>query len=104
MRIGTWIKATDGETGLREHIEHRLGFALGRFEGRILTVHARVTDQNGPKGGIDQLCRLEVRLRGVAPIFIEERAAGAVEAIDLAAGRAGRAVRRALDRVHQVRG
>ena len=55
---------------LQTHIERRLRFALGRFDGRIGRVTVRISDVNGPRGGIDKRCRIEVSLipRGVVRV------------------------------------
>jgi len=44
---------------LRDHVERRLGFALGRFENRIDRVTVWLEDLNGPRGGVDKRCRIE---------------------------------------------
>lgn len=80
------------------HVERRLRFALGRFSTRVETVRVRVEDANGPRGGIDKACRLRVRLRGAAPVRVEETDADVYVAIDRAALRLARGVARELDR------
>jgi len=42
---------------LRDLIERQLGFALGRFGGRISRVSLFFEDLNGPRGGMDLECR-----------------------------------------------
>ena len=41
-----------------------LEFALDRFSQRIADVSLRVSDENGPRGGVDQTCSLAVKLVG----------------------------------------
>src|SRR3954447_23488504 len=55
------------DDGLRDYIERRLQFALGRFAARIHRLTVRLTDVNGPRGGLDKRCRIAVALvpRGV---------------------------------------
>jgi len=50
------------DDGLRDHIERRLQFAFGRFSERIERLTVRLFDINGPRGGIDVRCRLDVAL------------------------------------------
>lgn len=38
----------------------RLSKTLARFSHRITSVNVTLTDENGPRGGIDKLCRLSV--------------------------------------------
>lgn len=45
-----------------EWIRRRLEFALGRFGARIRAAKVRLKDLNGPRGGLDQACGLDVQL------------------------------------------
>jgi putative sigma-54 modulation protein len=81
----------------REEVASRLQAALGRLEHRILRVGVRLADQNGPRGGEDISCLVEVRLRPRGMLFIEETGreiAGAV-------GRAAEAARTAITRTRE---
>lgn len=86
---------------LRQHLERRLGFALGRVSHRINTVWVRLEDTNGPKGGLDKRCRIKVAGGGGWLVMIEEHDSDAYAAVERAAGRAGRAVERTLERMTQ---
>ena len=79
---------------LREHIERRLNFSLGRFGAWLRTVVVNLHDLNGPKGGIDQECKLTMRTSWKSEIVIEERDSDVFAAVARAADRAGRAVER----------
>ena len=81
-----------------DHVARRIRFALGRFDGRVRRVTARIGDVNGPRGGIDKRCRLHVDLGG-RPVTIDELDADLYAAVDRAAERAGRAVQRTLARL-----
>lgn len=88
---------------LREHIERRLQYAIGRFERRIAQAIVRLADLNGPRGGVDQSCRITVQFRPRGEIIIEECSAELESAVSLAANRAGHAVRRELERRRTAR-
>lgn len=78
--------------------KRRFEFALGRFHGRVRSVSIRVADINGPRGGIDKVCRATVHL--AAPkrsLVIEDTDADAAVAIDRVADRTARTVARAVD-------
>jgi len=82
----------------REFCERRLRFALSRFALRIERVEAVFTDVNGPKGGRDVLCCLQVGLRGAQDVLVRD-AGESVEAVMAgAADRAARTVARRLQR------
>jgi ribosome-associated translation inhibitor RaiA len=86
---------------LRAYAERRLRFALRRFAARVHSVWVRMDDVNGPRGGVDKRCRVTARLRPSGHVHIEELDRQPWAAIDLAAGRTGRVVARALRR-HQA--
>jgi ribosome-associated translation inhibitor RaiA len=83
---------------LREHTERRLAFALGRFGERISRVRVRIVDVNGPRGGVDTCCTVQVQLPRLSPVIVEETSHEVLVAVDVAAERAGRAVSRRIDR------
>jgi hypothetical protein len=73
-------------------------FALRRFVDRIGRVTVWLADVNGPRGGIDRCCRIDVRLRPTESAFAAETASDAYTAIGRASGRVGRAVARRIGR------
>jgi len=76
----------------------RLEFALGRFSGRVRSLHVTLKDLNGPRGGLDKHCRIAIRLeRQGRLIVVEDVDADPEVAIGRAAERATRAVTRAID-------
>src|SRR3954466_7046464 len=83
---------------LKGHIERRLRFALGRFAARIHRWTVRLTDVNGPRGGIDKRCRIAVALVPRGVVMVEGSGDDAFALIADTATRAGRSVRRALER------
>ncbi len=81
-----------------EVAQKRLEFALGRFAGRVRSLHITLKDLNGPRGGLDKHCRLAIRLdRPGRLIVIEDVDAEPEAAISRAAERASRTVTRAID-------
>ncbi len=88
---------------LREHIDRRLGFVLGKFDDRVSQVAVHLIDQNGPKGGVDIRCKIHVQLHPQGALFIEQDESSPEQAIEGAIHRLGQAVRRELDRQHHLR-
>ena len=83
----------------REYVEHRLGFALGRFQNSVRRITVHVEDLNGPRGGIDKNCRLQIYLNGVrGPVMMSVKERTITAAIDIAADRARHTVARTLNR------
>lgn len=97
------IQARDFELteGLREHVKHRLDFALSQFQDHIRGVVVHLTDVNGPRGGIDKRCSLRVRLNGRLHIVVDETEADFPIAVNRAADRAKRTLARRLLRVRE---
>ena len=83
---------------LREYIQRRLGFALSARDEHIQCVMVRLSDVNGPRGGRDKRCHIQVVLSQLADVVIEDIEFDMYIAIDRAADRAGRTVNRKLDR------
>jgi ribosomal subunit interface protein len=82
----------------QDHAERRLSFALGRLlRGRAAHVSLMLTDQNGPRGGVDKDCRVVLRA-GETVIVTHARDADVFTAIDLAARRLAHALSRHIDR------
>ncbi|MCA9017279.1 MAG: HPF/RaiA family ribosome-associated protein [Planctomycetaceae bacterium] len=45
---------------LKQLCERRLHYALSRFQSIIKSIEFCVSDLNGPRGGIDKLCRIRI--------------------------------------------
>jgi putative sigma-54 modulation protein len=88
---------------VRDHIERRLRSALGRFARRIYRCTVRLTDVNGPRGGIDKRCRLAIALVPRGVLMIEGAADDPFALIARVAKRAGRAVGREFERRREGR-
>ena len=82
----------------RVYIRRRLGEKLGKYAGSIERVTVRVSDVNGPRGGVDLLCRIKVVLSGLPSVVVEHQAARLQPALTHAVAGAERAVRRTLQR------
>lgn len=82
----------------RTLIREKLGRKLGKFASSIERVSVRVTDDNGPRGGVDHVCNLKVVLSGLPSVVVERRAVSPQAAFDLALSATERAVRRSVDR------
>ncbi len=84
--------------GLREHVARRLAYALNHGLDSISKIVVRLSDVNGPRGGVDKRCGIEIRLKGSTAVAIEDTEADLYVAIDRAAERAGRTLDRRLAR------
>ena len=87
---------------IEELLDRRLRFALSRFQPKVQRVGVVLEDVNGPRGGIDQLCRITVKLNGVADVVITEQESDVAKCICHAVDRTGRAVSRAVQQARQI--
>lgn len=88
---------------LADHVRRRLGFVLARHSDRIQRVSVRVGDENGPRGGVDKFCRIQVHLLDAPVAAIEDVGTDLYTVIDRAADRVGRVVVKHIDRQHEGR-
>ena len=86
------------EPNLRSHIERRLQFAMDRFAPGIKWLTLRVEDINGPRGGNDKRCWIEVDLIHSRSVMVEEFDSDPFIAAARAVDRAERSVARQLGR------
>ena len=82
----------------RAHVRAKLARRLRKFAESIERVSLRSEDMNGPRGGVDRVCRIKVVLRGLPSVVFEKRDVSLNAAVELALDGAERAVRRALQR------
>lgn len=82
----------------KEDIRRKLGTRLGKFGTSIERVSVRVKDVNGPRGGVDQLCRVKVVLSGMSSVVFEHQDRALEAAINGALAGAERTVRKTLQR------
>ncbi|NHZ93648.1 HPF/RaiA family ribosome-associated protein [Massilia sp. CCM 8733] len=83
---------------LRSYTEQRLAMALGWAGQHMRRLAVSLSDINGPRGGIDKRCKIQVQLDGGKEVIIEDTEADLYVAIDRATDRADRAVVRQVER------
>lgn len=98
MKVQVRYRQIESTPALQELVERRVQFGLSRFVHTIREVHVTLADVNGPRGGVDKVCRVRVAGPKIDPIVIEEAAAGLATAIDGAIARAARTTARTIDR------
>jgi hypothetical protein len=96
--VAVRAKGLELDEDLQTYVQRRLAAQLGKHAPSVMRVTVRVKDVNGPKGGIDQLCRIKVVLKKLPSVLFENRAASRRQAIHGAILGAERAVRRKLQR------
>ena len=85
-------------SALSDHAKRRLRFVLTRRSDRIQRVIVHLGDRNGPRGGIDKFCRIQVYLVDAQVAVIKDIGLDMYAVIDRAADRVGRVVGKHLER------
>jgi ribosomal subunit interface protein len=98
MRLSVRTLGMEATDAIRDHVERRVRFAVGRFGHRLEEVSVRLGDANGPRGGTDKTCRVVATLGGTGQVVVEDADADLYVAVDRATNRLGRAVARAVER------
>ena len=98
MQIDIQARSFELTNALRGHIERRLAYALSTKSEYIQRVVVRLSDINGPRGGEDKCCFIQVILPQLTDVIIEDTEMDMYAAIDRATARAGRSVGRRLNR------
>ena len=95
MKIEVRGKGIEVTAGLREFVERRAHFSLGRRSDQVDRVQVWLEDVNGPKGGDDKRCRVKLAGPGLSDKVVEscsgDLGAAVFDALERAARVAGRA-------------
>ncbi|HTB74323.1 MAG TPA: hypothetical protein VK762_13825 [Polyangiaceae bacterium] len=76
-----------------------LGRRLGRFATHIERATVRFEDVNGPRGGVDTVCRIQLTVSGRPPVLVSRNAVDAPTALKRSATAAAQAMDRSVSRV-----
>ncbi|MEZ4409999.1 MAG: HPF/RaiA family ribosome-associated protein [Polyangiales bacterium] len=101
MKVAVRQKGLPRATVDVARLEQRVRLSLGRFVGRVREVRVWISDENGPRGGVDKRCCVEAQGDGVE-VRVEERDVDVYAAVARATDRARRAVARAVARANDA--
>ena len=82
----------------RAYIKRRIEAKVRKFEQAVDEVSVRLSDVNGPKGGVDKVCRAKVLIPRLPSVLVERRDRSARAAVDGTMDATERAVRKILGR------
>lgn len=103
MQIEIATPLPDQDENLRVHIERRLRFALSRVSQRISRVVVRLSDMNGPRGGTDKHCSIQVHLFNLPPVVVEGLHHDWISLVDASAHRCGVTTVKRIERANNRR-
>jgi len=96
MQVSIQSRSFTLTDALRDHVQKRLGFTFSRVRNRVQLVQVRLSDLNGPRGGIDKCCAIKVCMQGLPDVVVEDVQADMYHAIDRATDRSARTTMRRL--------
>ena len=84
--------------GLREHIAWRVAYATSHGRDAVSRIIVHLSDINGPRGGVDKRCGIELRVKGTQSLIVVDVQTDLYVAIDRAFERVGRSLHRSMAR------
>ncbi len=99
IRTRKLVVVPETEAELQDHVS----LALVRFAPAIERVVVRIDDVNGPRGGIDKVCRTTVILRGGGVVVAEGRSDVVRKALAVSVVRARAQIRSRAQRARVTR-
>ena len=100
MKIDIQARDFTLTTALENHVKDRINYLFASRTEHIQSISVRLSDINGPRGGIDKQCRVRVKLPRLNEIVVDDVQADLYVAISRAMDRASRTVNRRLSRSH----
>ena len=85
------------------HIKSRVESTLSRFESMIKIVEVFVSDVNGPKGGIDKLCVVKIKIDPRSELIIKDKTADLYQAVTSTFSRAKQSLTRYVQRPRNIK-
>jgi len=98
MKIDITMQQTCSDNNISCHVARRVRFALSRFGTSIQIIKVRVTDINGPKGGVDTRCVASVKLASAGEVVVQGEGQNIFSALNYCLSRASRTISRKLQR------
>lgn len=99
MQIDIQTRKITLTRGLKRRIQQRLQFALDIKDAHIRRVKVWLSDINGPRGGQDKCCHIQVELDNAPDVVVKDTKNDFYAAIDRAAHRAAQTVVKKLSRL-----
>ncbi len=102
-RLSMRTRRLSVERGFRKAVPQILAAALSQSARRIQGIQVWLEDVNGPRGGVDIRCRIELSLSPLGRVTATSLAANEYVAIANAASRAGALVNSRIKRARTLR-
>lgn len=98
IEVNTTHQITSQES-VKAEVAEMVERSLSRFSDHVTTIEVHLDDENGAKGGEDDIrCTIEARLVGQQPVAVTGHAGNVVQATNGASGKLARALDTAIGR------
>ncbi len=98
MRFDITIQKTSSDNQISHQVRKKTRAALNRFSTSIQTVTIRITDTNGPKGGVDTQCTLSIKLITTGEVVAQKKGENVYAALNQCLHNATRLINRLQER------
>lgn len=98
MRIDVRFRGLRGSPQLVEMVTQRVHRRLSHFDSQLSDIVLRISDENGPKGGMDKRCHFVVRGPRLGALNLTQTHAEVLSGVDLGLDRLAHLVGRTLER------
>ncbi|MEM6258882.1 MAG: HPF/RaiA family ribosome-associated protein [Planctomycetota bacterium] len=102
MRFDVRCLHLDNSEHVDRHARERLTASLTHFASRVERVDVLLEDMHGLKHGVERRCTVRVTLSGASDVLVQHIHADIYQAVDLAAHRVKRTVRRRIKRRRDI--
>ncbi len=102
MNVYVRFRGLEASPEVAELVSRRVNERLGRFDGQLTSVLVRISDINGPKGGVDKRCQVTVQGPRFGVATLENLSGDVPSAIETAFDRLAHIVRRIFERRRSV--
>ena len=96
MKIDITMQQNFSDNAVYSQLARQVRFALSRFGTYLQIVKIRITDINGPKGGVDKRCVVSVKLASSGEVVVQGEGENIFSALNYSLSRAGRLINRSL--------
>ena len=98
MNLDIQTSGMKASPGLRRFVRRRVDFAFSTRSDQVGRILIRLADVNGPRGGDDKSCLVQVRIPGQPDVIVETVESNLYVAIHRAIDRAGWTTARKIER------
>ncbi|MFH2124483.1 MAG: HPF/RaiA family ribosome-associated protein [Pseudomonadota bacterium] len=102
MKIDVTMQQIFLNNAMYSQVVRRVRFALSRFGTYLQIVKVRITDINGPKGGMDKRCVVYAKLASSGDVVVQGEGENIFSALSDSLSRAGRSINRSLERRRDI--